>query len=158
MLCDAACLFPLHNGRRPRHTFLVHGRILMTSCSSDEVGSAYFYLRWEERGDSHRTVVGGEDEWASPVPMILVSWVLVTSPHTQLLLNMTGNLSTLNVSLRADVFFTIICQLKLLINVITFCMDLIDLEFSLYHINRVNLLYYFTFLDTILWNRQTSLF
>lgn len=55
--------------------------------------------------------------------MILVNWVLVVLPHTQLLLNMMENLSTLSVSLRSDViFFTIICQLKLLINVISIFM------------------------------------
>lgn len=49
----------------------------------------------------------------SHMPMIFVNWVL---PHTQLLLNMTGNLSTLNVSLRSGVIFlTIVCKLKLLI-------------------------------------------
>lgn len=63
MLCVAPCMFPLHNGRRLRHVFLAHGQILMTSCSSNEVGTTYFYLRWEERCGIHKTVVVGEDEW-----------------------------------------------------------------------------------------------
>lgn len=53
---DVPCMFPLHNGRRHKHAFLVHGHILTTNCSSNEVGTTYFYLRWEERHGIHNTL------------------------------------------------------------------------------------------------------
>lgn len=44
----------------------------------------------------------------SHMSKILVNWILVVLPHTQLLLNMKGNLSILSVSLRSGVIFSIV--------------------------------------------------
>lgn len=43
-----ACFYYIIEGDT-KHEFLVHGQILTTSCSSNEVGTIYFNLRWEER-------------------------------------------------------------------------------------------------------------
>lgn len=91
MPCDVPCMFPLRNGRRHKCAFLVHGKIRMASGSFNEVGTTYFYLRWEERPVIHNTLCN-EVSGLPHMSKILVNWILVVLPRIQLLLNMTGNL------------------------------------------------------------------
>lgn len=85
---DVPSMLPLRNGRRHKCAFLVHGKILMASCSSNEVGTTYFYLRWEERSVIHNTLCNEQVSGLSHLSKILVNWILVVLPHIQLLLNM----------------------------------------------------------------------
>lgn len=50
-----ACFHCTIEGDTNVRAFLVHGKILLASCSSNEVGTTYFYLRWEKRPGIHNT-------------------------------------------------------------------------------------------------------
>lgn len=100
LLCDAPCMFLLHHGRRRyKHKFLGHGQMLKASCSSNEVGTTYFYLRWEGRHAVHKTLpVDREGGWVAPTRALERQKLdLANLIQAQLLPNMTGNLLTLTV-------------------------------------------------------------
>lgn len=94
VLCDSPHVFLLHHGRRYRRDLLGHGQMLRASGSSSEVGTTYFYLRWEERHAVHKALlVDREGGWIGPHSAFGRQKLDLTNLiQAQLLLNGTGNL------------------------------------------------------------------
>lgn len=80
-----------------KHEFLGHGETPKASCSSNEVGTASFYLRWEERHAVHKGLPVDREGEGDTRALERQKLDLVNLTRAQLLPNMTGNLLTLTV-------------------------------------------------------------
>lgn len=89
---------------------------LQASCSSSEVGTTYFYLRWEERRAICQTLpVDREGEWPPPVPLKGRNWIWLTW-YRHSCCRIWQEIYSLWLSLwSGEVFSTAVSGLKLLI-------------------------------------------